>query len=64
MATQLTPSAVSVFAVADAEDLDGFAEVLEADAVIAKLETKLWRFDSLQAFHIAFLRREIFSHRS
>jgi hypothetical protein len=37
-----------------AEDRDGFADVLEADAVVTETEAKLgWR-DSLQPFHIAF----------
>jgi hypothetical protein len=37
----------------DAEDLDRFSEVLEADAIVAEPEAKLGRFDSLQSFHIA-----------
>jgi hypothetical protein len=37
-------SAVSVFTMADAEDLDGIAEIAEANAVISQAETKLGRF--------------------
>jgi hypothetical protein len=38
---------------ADAEDLDGIAEVLKAEAIVAEPEAKLGRLDSLQPFHIA-----------
>ena len=36
------------------KNLDGVAEIVKADAVIADTETELRRFDILEALHIAF----------
>jgi hypothetical protein len=44
--------------VSDGEDLEGIAEVLEADAIVAKPQSKPGGLDSPQPFHIA-----LFGHK-
>src|ERR1035438_1789874 len=47
------PSAVGLAAIADAEDLDGLALLVEADPVVADAEAILGRIDTLEPFHVA-----------
>jgi hypothetical protein len=49
---------------AAAEDLDGIAEIVEANAVISQAQAKLGRLDSLQSFDVAFLRFQKAGNRS
>jgi hypothetical protein len=44
------------------KDHDGFAEIVEADAVVAGSETELRRLDILEALDVAFAGGEITSH--
>jgi|HubBroStandDraft_1064217.scaffolds.fasta_scaffold11940_4 hypothetical protein len=54
--------AVGFAAVFYGENQDGISEIVEADAVVADAETKLWRLDVLEALDIAFAGGEITSH--
>jgi hypothetical protein len=49
-------SAVRFAAVADAENAHDVVILLEANAIVAVTETKLWRVDSLKPFHVAGAR--------
>ena len=46
--------AVGIAAVADGEDFDGVAEIVEADAVVADAEPQLGWLDILEALDVAF----------
>jgi hypothetical protein len=52
-------SAVGFAGVLDGQNEDGIAEITKANAVVASAETKLRRFDVLQALDIAFSGGEI-----
>jgi hypothetical protein len=54
-------SAVGFATVLDGQHENGIAEIAEANAVVASAETKLRRFNALQALDIAFARGEIAS---
>ena len=41
---------------ADAKYLDGIAEVMKADAIVAEAEPKFGRLNPLQPLYVAFLR--------
>ena len=47
-------SAVGVFSMPDAEDLDGIAEVVKAKEVVAEAEAQFGRVDVLEHCDIAF----------
>ena len=47
-------SAVNIFSMPDAEDLDGIAEVVKAKAVVAEATAQFGRVDVLEHFYIAF----------
>jgi hypothetical protein len=47
-------SAVGFAAVLNGGDVQGVADVVEADAVVADAQAELWRLDVLKALHVAF----------
>jgi hypothetical protein len=49
---------MGLFPVADAEDFDPIAVIVESNAIVAETETQFRRLDILQALHIAFAGRK------